>query len=277
MKNNLRIRIFRNQIIFTYFSSGFCSGKDLKGIDSEFIQYDEELKKSNLTDSQKKSLYQKQSMRRTKDKIICYANCNEWDYFLTLTFNPDKVDSYNYDLCVNKISNWLKYQKKSHSPNLRYLCVPELHKTGRWHFHLLVSNFNGKMTDSGKKDKKTGNKIYNLDKYSYGFTTAVKITDSPAVGYYLSKYITKEMMTVSENRKRYWVSYNLNTPTEYRALESGGIDEIITKINKCSKSGKIGHLKTVYRKYDDSIINYITVNASDIDLSTFNITQMVYN
>ena len=48
----------------------------------------------------------KRSCRRTKNKIYDIARCNKWDYFFTLTFNPDKVNSFNYEEVAKKLSNW---------------------------------------------------------------------------------------------------------------------------------------------------------------------------
>ena len=44
------------------------------------------------------------SIARTRQKISGYARSNTWDMFVTLTFNPDKVDSFDYSLVSKKLS-----------------------------------------------------------------------------------------------------------------------------------------------------------------------------
>lgn len=157
---------------------------------------------------------QRISFSRTKKQVYAYARTNKWEWFVTLTFSKDNVDRYNYDACVKKLSKWLNNFKSRYSSELRYLIVPERHKDGAIHFHGLLSNTgNMSFIDSGLRDKQ-GRIIYNIGNYKLGFTTATKITDVKRASSYVCKYITKELAQISTNRKRYWVSRNLNTPTE---------------------------------------------------------------
>ena len=100
------------------------------------------------------------------------------------------------------------------NPDLCYLVVPEQHKDGAWHFHGLLAN-TGKMkfSDSGKKDKK-GKKIYNMSKWSNGFTTATAVSDVYKVSKYVGKYITKELCEMTKGKQRYFVSQNMPDPDE---------------------------------------------------------------
>ena len=153
----------------------------------------------------------KESMKRAKAKVFDYAMSNSWDYFVTLTFNKEKVDRYDYDSCVKAMKSFLKYARRR-NPDFKYILVPELHEDGAFHFHGLFADCpNLPMTDSGHKDKKRRT-VYNIDGYKYGFTTVTKVTDSKAAGNYMTKYITKALCAVSKGRKRYWKSRNLNEP-----------------------------------------------------------------
>ena len=40
------------------------------------------------------------SMKRAKQKIYDLSRANEWEYFVTLTFDPNKVHRYDYTDCV---------------------------------------------------------------------------------------------------------------------------------------------------------------------------------
>lgn len=152
---------------------------------------------------------QEESLRRTRAVIRDIGLSNTWTHFVTLTFNPDLVDSFNYDACVDKLSQWLKDSRKRKAPDMQYLMVPELHKSGRWHFHGLMNGIAPlDLTDSLRRDRR-GRVIYNIGRYKLGFTTATEIGDQEKAVYYLLKYITKDLCSVTFNRKRYWASRDL--------------------------------------------------------------------
>lgn len=178
---------------------------------------------TTLSDEQ--LLYKKErsinsSISRTKNKIYDYCRANKWDYFLTLTLDPSKVDRYNFEDCVKKVSKWIENFKKRKSSSFKYIGVPEKHKDGAYHFHFLCSgvpenllSFSGKYTKG--KDKK---EIYNLDSYGLGWSTLVKVgssvLDNAKVSNYITKYITKELILDTPNKKRYWCSRNLDKGLE---------------------------------------------------------------
>lgn len=152
------------------------------------------------------------SMKRTKNKIYEIARSNKWDYFVTFTFNPQKINSKNYDYLVEIIHDWFKKIKKEYAPDLYYILVPELHADGKkWHFHGLFGN-TGNITFIDSGHKTGGETIYNIPQFTYGFSTATKVKDSNKVSGYITKYITKDLCAVTENRKRYWVSRNVKRP-----------------------------------------------------------------
>lgn len=152
------------------------------------------------------------SVNRTRQSIYSICRSNTWEYFVTLTFNPDKIDSTDYDTVVKSLSKYLEYIKSKYSPELKYILVPELHADGKkFHFHGLFSNIgNLKLLDSGIV--KNGSVIYNIDSYKKGFSTVSIVRDSLRASGYLLKYITKDLCSVTKNRKRYWCSKNLNKP-----------------------------------------------------------------
>lgn len=156
----------------------------------------------------------KVSADRSLQMVYKYARANMWEWFLTLTFNPDKVDSFNYEETTRKLSKWLKNLRRT-CPNMKYLVVSEQHKSGRYHFHGLFSNIDElRMVDSGYTDA-GGKTIYNVGNYSLGFSTATRVEDSARASSYLSKYITKDLTDSTFGKKRYWNSRNLDLPTEY--------------------------------------------------------------
>lgn len=163
----------------------------------------------------------KRSMRRTKQAIYDIAQAGDWEYFFTMTFNPEKVDSFNYEEVTKKLSNWLKNMRKC-SDNLKYIVVPEKHKSGRWHFHGLFANCRELgFIDSGKRTHK-GQAIYNVGKYKFGFSTAIELDFDKAICTYLTKYITKDVCVQSKGKKRYWASRNCDKPIEYKFMMEVG-------------------------------------------------------
>lgn len=152
----------------------------------------------------------RQSMNRTKNSIWQIALSNKWEYFVTFTFNPKIVKSDDYEECMFYMSQWLKNAKYRCSPDMKYLIVPEYHKDKRkFHFHALMSNIQGiTLVDSGYR---TNNKIiYNIANYHLGYTTAIPV-DSDKDGQnktcgYMLKYITKDLVNLSQGKKRYWYS-----------------------------------------------------------------------
>ena len=190
------------------------------------------------------------SINRTKNKIIDLCRANNWEYFLTLTFAPDKVDRYDYSECSKKLSQWLKDFKKLYCNDLKYVVVPEQHKDGAWHFHALVSNLNIKLKESGLTDKK-GNEVYNLPYYHYGFTTATEVKDTNKASNYILKYITKDLCSVTRGKKRYWASKNLDKPIIHTEF-----------VQEKEKSELLSDLQSTYKKTYYKQLNY---NINNMD------------
>lgn len=153
------------------------------------------------------------SLNRTKCAIRDIVLCNDFDLFCTFTFDPDKIENrYNLMNCWHKLDRWLSHQRDRSDGELQYLIVPEQHKSGAWHFHGLISHFNGVLRDSGHKSA-SGRPIYNITSFRSGFTTAVPIDSREAVANYVTKYITKDFVKTF-NQRRFFCSRNLVRPTK---------------------------------------------------------------
>lgn len=193
------------------------------------------------------------SNNRAKQKIYELARSNEWEYFLTLTFAEDR---YNYELLTKKLSKWLNNIKTNYAPDMKYIFVPELHKDGALHFHGIVSNIgNLPLVDSGHKDK-NGNIIYNINCYKMGFTTATKVTDSGRVASYMTKYITKDLISYSKGKKKYWASKNCKKPniTDYH-LENEDIQDFLFRNMDI----------ITYTKHIDNPLSHTKIQIVEID------------
>ncbi len=167
-----------------------------------------------------------ESLRRTKSKIYDYARCNQWEYFVTFTFSKDKVNRYDYSECTKKLSKWLN-NLKSKNKDLKYVVVPERHKDGAFHFHGLFSGLNQKeikysgrnvikrvKSENRSKFIKTSQQIFLFSSYKLGWMSATKVQSQERCCMYITKYITKDLCSVTFGKKRYWASRNLDVPFE---------------------------------------------------------------
>ena len=149
------------------------------------------------------------SLQRTKTLVRDIVLCNDFELFCTFTFDPDKVDRFNYSACCGLISRWI-HNQKTKNPDMKYLFIPEQHKSGAWHFHALISGYKGSLRDSKHKSS-SGRQVYNMTSYRGGFSTAVKIDNKVAVSNYVVKYISKSFIKLF-NKKRFFCSRNLKRP-----------------------------------------------------------------
>lgn len=199
-----------------------------------------------------------ESYRRTKQAIYSHARANSWQWFVTYTFDPEKVDSTDYDKAYKSISNHLKNIRKRYCPDMKYIVVPELHSDGlKYHFHALMSNVDAlTFTDSKKRSK--GKIIYNIDNYTMGWSTAIKIGDgeSARTANYISKYITKALTCFTKNRQRYLVSKNLRKPIiTNHYLSQQDIISLKENLKEKTTSGKVVRLNIGNYSNDIEYIN----------------------
>lgn len=177
----------------------------------------------------------KRSVRRTKRNIFDICATNEFEIFVTHTFDSDR---HNDQIVIKRMMNWFKNEKKRRG-KFEHITVPERHKSGAIHFHSLFKGYKGELLPAisphtGKLIYQKSRQVFNLKSYKSGFTTAVKIDDGiagqTAVSNYLVKYITKDMPRLSNNH-RYWVSRGIKRPKQ---VNNSRID--IAKIKPVWKS-----------------------------------------
>lgn len=147
--------------------------------------------------------------RRARSNVRRLALANEFRWFVTLTLDPKKIDRYDVDLIVKRMSQWCSNQVKR--KGLRYILVPELHRDGAVHFHGFFSD-DLRAVDSGVTDS-GGHRVFNLPDWTYGFTTAIELYGErrSAVGY-VCKYIGKDSRKIGG--RWYYSGGNLQKPVE---------------------------------------------------------------
>lgn len=153
------------------------------------------------------------SLSRTRQLVRDIVTCNDFELFATFTFDPKKVNSFHLPACWRCMSTWIHHQSdKSRlvGKEFKYLIVPEQHKSGRWHFHALISGYTGSLRPSGHVSAGL-RPIFNITSFRSGFTTCCYVDDREGVGQYVSKYITKEFVKYF-NQRRFFCSRNLRRP-----------------------------------------------------------------
>lgn len=151
----------------------------------------------------------KRSIERTRVTVQDLCLCNEFDLFCTFTFDPKRYNSKNILYCKKYMNTWIRNAKSRHSKHLEYLIIPEKHKSGAIHFHALFKYYDGKLNPSGVFQN--GREVFNIPNWHFGFSTCCKIDNHKAVANYISKYITKDMLTFGGD-KRYYCSQDLIRP-----------------------------------------------------------------
>ncbi len=154
-------------------------------------------------------LSREHALKRAHDKLFDLIYCNsDLCWFLSVTFNPRKVDSYDVPTVMVKLKVWLSNLVSRRG--LKYILIPEYHKSGRIHCHLLVNDV-FVFRDSGKLTK--GNdgqmhQVFNVMDWKFGFSTAIHTYGEPIhVACYLTKYVTKQNNMIFG--RYYWSSRNL--------------------------------------------------------------------
>lgn len=213
-------------------------------------QITEELKRINDNyDSSDRS--KELSLSRTVQNIYNLSRSNVWDYFVTFTFNPKRVDRESYDDCLASVRRIIDFYRKFYCPEMKYLLVPEYHKDGKSiHFHGLFANCADLplVIATGKDGQplvdSKGRYIYNAPDYIYGFSTLTKVFDNFAVCSYMTKYITKELMIDTYGRNRYICSKNISRPVQKVAnLTKSQLDSLLLS-NKLTYTKTVGEEET---------------------------------
>lgn len=155
---------------------------------------------------------------RIKRKIKYYCQSNDFDLFWTLTLDDTKVNAKDYTYSRKRLQAWLKYQREKYG-KFDFLFVPELHKSGRIHFHGVTGKLSPPLIEarypkSNRLIKKNGMQIYNAENWENGFSTVSKIQSKEKASSYIAKYITAELIEVPSafNQPRYFVSRGLKQP-----------------------------------------------------------------
>lgn len=142
------------------------------------------------------------ALSRAKNTVREIALCNDWEYFVTLTFDS-RWDRYDLAARVKELMQWLQNENKKGN-KIKYLLVPEFHEDGAVHFHGLMSGIRiapkPEYWPESVNLKKDGTYYDYWPEFSfrYGFSSVDPVQNDVAVGFYVSKYITKSLAEKAE-------------------------------------------------------------------------------
>ena len=140
------------------------------------------------------------SRRRALKAVRDIMDCNAFDWFMTFTLDPDKVEDRTDCKAFTKSINRY-FDNRVRRRGWRYCAVMEYHKkiedNGKraLHLHACVSGDDVRLAESGHSiTRKNGDKVpvYNVTDWSLGFSTAIPTYGNRlALSRYITKYITK--------------------------------------------------------------------------------------
>jgi len=145
------------------------------------------------------------NISRAKSLIFEYAYCNKWDYFITLTISPDHYDRHDLAAYMKDLGKWLSNYNTNHKSKISYILIPEQHKDGAWHLHGLVSGILPKhliRNEHGYLD-------WPMYSRKFGYCSLDTLHDHEAVSKYITKYVTKELLSREYGQRTYYCSKGL--------------------------------------------------------------------
>ena len=198
---------------------------------------------SELSDEERDALLKESrlaNLYKTKNKLRDYAKNNHFNKFWTLTFDP-KICGASDDYRFDEMKKWLHKMRRKYG-KFNYLAVPERHKSGQIHWHMMSGYFEPELVDSGKQYKRVP--ILNCPEWEYGFTNIQNVRSKKRISNYVSKYITKDLMDspARRNKKKYWASRSLELPEvfsiaeEVTGLPEAGFESEVCKIFEMEKA-----------------------------------------
>ncbi len=218
-ENRLEFAFHKVKIYDNYIRYNIKIGKKIKR--------DLEIKKSNI----RWLCNAERSARRVYEVVSDICECNNFDWFATLTFTSDtsKVTDRLDDKETRKLFGQWRNEMKRKLPNMKYVAICEYHKKGGLHWHLVLGDVTANELGLIYSKSVFSNilgadmPIYNISTWKKGFSTCSKIASKESTKGYILKYVTKGGVDPRFFRKqRFTCSQNVLRP------------EIIKESNICN-------------------------------------------
>lgn len=178
------------------------------------------------------------SYARAKSTFFDIVMSNEWDYFVTLTLDPEKYNRHDLRTWRRDLNQWFRDLRKD-GFDISYAFVPERHKDGAWHIHGLLRCPQLwdclRPFERGKHPQKlvegAETKLWRWwPEYQerFGFSSFAPIMNHEACCRYVCKYITKDMARVNSglNAQLYSCSVGLKRPDKHHVYG------VVTELDK---------------------------------------------
>ena len=207
------------------------------------------------------------SRKRALDNLYGYVLCNQWDYFVTITFKHGKNQKLSDDIVKYQ---WQKFRQQLQYkfPDIKIILVPEDTPTGNhgMHFHGFFGNADlGEYLSPARNNDKNskhygeflytrfGDPIFNFIKKltNVGFTTVVRLKDNNRLKLvnYMTKYMHKGSSNFDYNENSYFHTNNLNFK-----------DKEVANLSEQEKQTLVDSLFAVPYKETDKMLVYRIYN-----------------
>ena len=155
------------------------------------------------------------NVARARSLIFEYAYCNAWDYFITLTINPQRYDRYDLPAYIKDLGKFFNNYNRN-GTKVSYILIPEQHKDGAWHMHGSIAGILPEHLTINR------NGYLDFPKYSekFGFCSLSPIKSHEAVSKYITKYVTKELAFLPYGQRLYYNSHGLNKSKKIWEMEN---------------------------------------------------------
>ena len=144
------------------------------------------------------------SFSRTRSRIRELIVCNQFEHFVTVTFKDENGQPPRRKPSLRKVANALRAIKRI-APDLKYMIVPEISDSGRFHVHMLTTipeellvpyaTMDRSLPESIIKNNKYGVQCYDAPVFSSrcGYTLVQKINYMDGTVDRISHYLGKTM------------------------------------------------------------------------------------
>lgn len=175
------------------------------------------------------------NLTRARTTIYELALCNDWEWFITITLNPEKYDRCNLPEFRKDFSRFIRTYGKKNGLTVKYLVIPEQHVKGGWHMHGFLKGIPPdrlrhftlyeKLPFYLRKKLEQGSAVYDWSEYRerFGFCDIEPVRNLQAASAYVTKYITKSLDSSIKNLggHLYYASQGLNRA---RVIKTGKVN-----------------------------------------------------
>lgn len=129
------------------------------------------------------------SVSRSRSRVYELAMCNEFQFFCTFTLNADYKNRNDLKSFSKDFGQLIRNYNRCYEKSVKYLIVPERHKTGEWHAHGLLLG----LSNDDFQINKYGYRDWRYYSSAFGFINIQDVDNRSAISAYITKYITKDL------------------------------------------------------------------------------------